>query len=177
MTWTNPFGWHLPLSDAMLADECAYVPLGLPNDERGAPANPAESIAERLIMFAHLAFNIDVWGSKTGRAGRYWEAFGEHIEAATNQPTLAAWWDSLMRDLPGRMLRSTALTHEKNMLIRPRNLPGTWAHDEDVLMVIRMYPLELRDRTRSWAKHRRELRSQAVREAEEHPDLDEGDDT
>lgn len=142
---SNPYGWHLPVTDAMVQDESPYRPLD----------DPAENAAERLVMLAHLSFDSSVWST---RLDRYWAAFGEHVEASTNQPSVSAWWGALMRDLPGTMLRSPLLLHEKNLLCRPAVLPGTAVADEAVLMVLRVNTLELRDRTRLWAKVRRETR-------------------
>ena len=142
----NNFGWNLPLTDLMLNEESPYAPLD----------DPAENIAERLVMLAHLSFDPSVWGGHTGRNGRYWSAFGEHLEAATNNATLAAWWSALMRDLPGTPIRLTRLLHEKNLLCRPTRLPATTVPDEAVLMVLRVHTLDLRDRARVWAKVRRE---------------------
>lgn len=146
---TNPFGWHLPLTDSMLEEESPYAPLD----------DPAGNIAERLVMLAHLSFDSKVWGSQTGRGGRYWAALGEHIEGSTNNPDVASWWGSLMSNLPGVPLRQTMLLHEKNLLCRPTRLPTTQVDDGEVLMVLRTYTLDLRDRTRVWAKTRREHRS------------------
>lgn len=157
---TNPHGWHLPMTDQMLEVESPYRPL----------ADPAESVAERLVMLAHLSFKSSVWST---RLDRYWAAFGEHVEGSTNQPTVAEWWEALMRDLPGDMLRSPLLLHEKNLLCRPAVLPVTPVLDADVLMVLRTHPLEMRDRTRLWAKFRREARVAVA--ADEADDLD-GDD-
>lgn len=142
---SNPYGWHLPLTDAMLEKESPYRPLD----------DPAENVAERLVMLTHLSFDSKVWSP---RLDRYWAAFAEHVEASTNQPSVSAWWGALMRDLPGVMLRSPLLLHEKNLLLRPTVLPGTTATDAAVLMVLRVNTLELRDRTRMWAKVRRETR-------------------
>lgn len=146
---TNIFGWHLPLTDLMLDEESPYAPLD----------DPAENIAERLVMLAHLSFDASVWGGHTGRTGRYWTALGEHIEASTNNASLAGWWSSLMRDLPGVPLRLTTLLHEKNLLCRPTRLPTTQVGDDQVLMVLRVHTLDLRDRVRVWAKVRRETRA------------------
>lgn len=150
----NPHGWTLPLTDSMLTEESPYAPLD----------DPAESIAERLVMLAHLSFNSDVWGSHTGRAKRYWPAFGEHVEASTNNPDVAAWWCTLMSELPGVPLNSPMLLHEKNLLIHPTRLPVTQVEDAEVLMVLRNYALDLRDRARVWVKVRQEIRSAAQAE-------------
>lgn len=141
---TNAFGWPLPVTDDLLAIS-PYMPL----------ADPAENVAERLVILAHLSFDTKVWST---RLDRYWAAFGEHVEASTNQPTVRGWWSALMRDMPGVMLRSPLYLHEKNLLIRPALLPGTSVADADVLRVLREDFLELRDRTRLWAKVRRESR-------------------
>lgn len=150
-TPTNPFGWHLPETDALLATS-PYAPL----------PDPAENIAERLVMLGHLAFNVDVWGANPQRLARYWEGYGERIEGATNVPTVSTWWDRLMRDLSGVPLRSIPLIHEKNLLCRPTALPTTVVTDPAVLTVLRTHTLELRDRARVWARIRREARQETT---------------
>lgn len=145
---TNPYGWPTPVTDEMLSD-ALLAPL----------PTPAESIAERLVMLAHLSFDSSVWGISTGRLGGYWLAFGNRIEVATSEITVATWWETLMRELPGVAIRNPDTLHEKNLLIRPEQLPGVPVPDEDVLTILRTHPLELRDRTRRWAKERRELRA------------------
>lgn len=145
---TNPYGWPTPLTDAMLS-EALLPPL----------PTAAESIAERLAMLAHLCFDSSVWGGSTGRAGQYWVALGNRIESSTNEIAVSTWWEMLMKDLPGVPLRDIDLLHEKNLLIRPEQLPGTQVPDDDVLTVLRTHTLELRDRTRRWAKERRDLRA------------------
>lgn len=152
----NQFGWNLPLTDSMLEEESPYAPLG----------DPASNVAERLVMLAHLSFNSKVWGYHTGRGVRYWTAFGEHVEGSTNNADVASWWGALMTNLPGVPLRATTLLHEKNLLCHPLTLPGTQVEDGDVLAVLRTHTLDLRDRTRVWAKIRREARS-AAKEAME----------
>lgn len=147
MNPTNPYGWPTPITDDMLT-EATLPPL----------PTPAESIAERLVMLAHLSFDVAVWGPRTGRIGSYWVALGNRVHTATNEITVATWWEHLMNNLPGVPLRDLDLLHEKNLLIRPAQLPGTPVDDEDVLTVLRAHTLELRDRTRRWAKERRDLR-------------------
>lgn len=155
---TNPYGWPTPVTDDMLS-EALLAPL----------PTPAESIAERLVMLAHLSFDTSMWGPTSGRLAGYWVAFGNRIEVATSEITVATWWETLMRELPGVPIRDSDTLHEKNLLIRPEQLPGTPVPDEDVLTILRTHPLELRDRTRRWAKERRELRATeaAIRAAEE----------
>lgn len=147
LTPDNPFGWPLPITDAMLRDEL----LGPPLD------TPAESLAERLVMLAHKSFSTQVWGGNTGRLGGYWAAFGDRIEGATRNASLTRWWETTMKTLPGVPLRNVALVHEKNLMIRPRLLSGTPVDDLDVLVVIQQHSAELRDRTRTWASNRRRL--------------------
>lgn len=161
----NPFGWTLPVTDLMLYDESPYVPL----------VDPAQNIAERLVMLAHLCFSNKVWGVHTGRMGRYWDALGEHIEGCANSnPDLASWWGHLMRDLPGEALKHKPLLHEKNLLCRPMSLPGTQVADQDVLMALRTYNYDLRDRARMWAQMRREMRSKARAAIEAEGEVDTG---
>lgn len=147
MTPSNPYGWPTPITDDMLTE--ALLP---------ALPTPAESIAERLVMLAHLAFDTTIWGPGTGRLKTYWTSFGHRIYAATNEITVATWWETLMTELPGVPLRNLDTLHEKNLLIRPEQLPTTPVADEEVLAVLRSHTLELRDRTRRWAKERRDLR-------------------
>lgn len=155
-TYTNPFGWPTPITDDMLAD--SVIP----------PLSTAEeSIAERLVMLAHLAFNVDVWGSATGRHRTYWTAFGNRIDSATTEITVATWWETLMNDLSGLPLRDLDMLNEKNLLIRPSTLPSTPVDDDAVLTVIRTHTLELRDRTRRWAKDRRDIRATEAAVTEE----------
>lgn len=154
--WENPFGWNLPLTDAMLSEEMPYPPLD----------DPAESVAERLFLLLHLSFNATVWGGSSGRVKDYWPAFRNRLETATNMPTLSAWWGESFKTLPGVPLRSIPLLHEKNLLTRPQRLPVTQVDDKRVLLVVRMNAVELADRTRAWAHFRRTLRSERVAEAE-----------
>lgn len=156
---TNPFGWPTPLTDEMLQDSL-LPPL----------PTPEESIAERLVMLAHLSFDSSVWGSNSGRIGQYWTAFGNRIESSTNEIAVATWWEVLMKDLPGVPLRDLDILHEKNLLIRPAMLPSTPVEDDEVLTVLRTHTLELRDRTRRWAKERRDLRAAELSAAEEDED-------
>lgn len=154
---TNAYGWPTPLTDAMLT-ESLLPPL----------PTPEESVAERLVMIAHRCFDPAVWGAGTGRLGTYWTAFGNRVESATNETTVATWWEVLMKDLPGLPVRDLDLLHEKNLLIRPQALPGTPVPDDEVLTILRTHTLELRDRTRRWAKERRDLRAaDAATEEEE----------
>lgn len=141
---TNPYGWNLPLTDDML-DTSPYAPLD----------SPEQNIAERLVMLAHLSYDSKVWGS---RLPRYWGAFAEHVESSTNNPDVASWWGALERSMPLADIRNTMLVHEKNLLCHPTKLPGTPVQDGDVLMVLRTYTSDLKDRTRVWAKVRRDAR-------------------
>jgi hypothetical protein len=143
--WVNQFGWRLPLTDRMLSSESPYAPLDVAE----------QSIAERLMMLAHLTFDTRVWGS---RLDRYWDAFAERVEDAATQPDLASWWTALMRELSKKGLTSTGLLHEKNLLCHPRALPGTPIRDTLVLGVFRSHTIDLRDRTRMWVYTRRQLR-------------------
>lgn len=152
----NPYGWPTPLTDEMLTDSL-LPPL----------PTPEESIAERLVMLAHLTFDASVWGGNTGRISGYWTALGNRVESSTTEITVATWWEVLMKDLPGVALKDIDLLHEKNLLIRPTQLPGTPVDDDEVLTVLRTHTLELRDRTRRWAKERRDLRATEAAIAEE----------
>lgn len=153
---TNAYGWPTPLTDEMLTDSL-LPPL----------PTPEESIAERLVMLAHLCFDSSVWGGNTGRISGYWTALGNRVESSTNEITVATWWEVLMKDLPGLPLKDIDLLHEKNLLIRPAQLPGTPVEDDEVLTVLRTHTLELRDRTRRWAKERRDLRATEAAIAQE----------
>lgn len=157
--WVNPFGWHLPMTDQMLADG-AFVPL----------SEPHESVAERLYMLAHLAFDVKVWGTPE-RSKNYWPAFGDRLDAATTQPDIPGWWNEVMETLPGVPLRRVALLTEKCILMHPATLPGTPVQDMDVLEVIRRCGQDFRDRTRVWAHLRRQRRAEALEalEAEDDP--------
>lgn len=158
-SYTNPYGWPTPLTDAMLT-ESLLLPL----------PSAAESIAERLVMLAHLCFDTSVWGGSTGRVGGYWTALGNRVESSTNEIAVATWWEVLMKDLPGVPLKDIDLLHEKNLLLRPEQLPSTPVSDDEVLTVLRTHTLELRDRTRRWAKERRDLRATEAAIAEEEED-------
>lgn len=149
----NPYGWNLPLTDAMLDDESPYLALD----------DPAQNIAERLTMLVHLGFEPDVWGANSGRLDRYWDAFRERLEGATNQADVAGWWGTVVTDMPCRRL-PVGLTHEKNLLTRPLALPVTPVPDGDVLAVWRIHSHDLRDRCQVWARARRELRAAATEE-------------
>lgn len=142
-TYKNPYGWPLPVTDMMLS-ETTIPPL--PTAE--------ESIAERLAMAAHLSFSTQVWSS---RLPRYWAAFGDRLLSSTNTPTVSQWWETLMVTLPGVPLKNLDLLGEKNLLIRPAQLPNTAVEDEAVLEVLRSNSLELRDRTRKWVADRKAL--------------------
>lgn len=154
---TNPYGWHLPLTDKMIYEESPYAAL----------EEPAQNIAERLVMLAHLGFNQKVWGGQSGRIDRYWPALGERIESATNNPDVSTWWNEVMQEMAGVPLRSPMLMHEKNLLCRPRSLPQTPVEDQEVLAVLRQYTLELRDRARIWVKVRRDMREVVANEEED----------
>lgn len=145
---TNPYGWNLPETD-LLYDTSPYAPL----------PSPAQNIAERLTMLAHLSFNMSVWGSAAGRGDRYWPRFGESLEAAASTVDTASWWRTMMDEMTGVPLRRLPLVHEKNLLCHPTVLPTTSVEDSDVLDVFRAYPIDLRDRCRVWAKVRRDLRT------------------
>lgn len=148
-TLTNPFDWDLPLTDAMLYDESPYEAL----------PDPAQNIAERLTFLVHLGFDVDVWGGNTGRLDRYWDAFRERIESATNQEDVAAWWGMVVADMPCRRMRNLGLIHEKNLLTRPASLYPQPVADADVLAVWRVHSHDLRDRCQVWARARRDLRN------------------
>lgn len=156
---TNQFGWPLPLTDKMLEDESPYASF----------QDPAQNIAERLIMLGHLSFNSAIWSS---RIERYWPGFRERAEAATNNPDVASWWGSFMDQIVGQPLKSSMLLHEKNLLCHPATLPGTQVDDQDVLLVLRQYSLDLTDRCRIWVKTRRELR--ATERVEDTPEEGDG---
>lgn len=144
------YGWYLPKTDAML-NEMPYAPLD----------PPAHNIAERLVLIGHRAFNADVWGSMTGRAERYWPAFGDYLHYATANPDLPTWWAAFMDGIRGVPLRNIALLHEKNLLCHPTKLPGTQVDDQEVLDAIRTYHADLRDRCRVWVRTRRETNEAA----------------
>lgn len=154
---TNQFGWPLPLTDKLLEDESPYASF----------QDPAQNIAERLVMLGHLSFNAAVWSS---RLDRYWIGFRERAEAATNNPDVASWWGSFSDQIVAAPLKSTMLLHEKNLLCHPTTLPGTQVDDQDVLLVLRQYSLDLTDRCRIWVKTRKNLRAQ-----DRVLDTDEGD--
>lgn len=151
----NPFGWPLPETDALLRDH-PEPPL----------TDPAESLAERLFLLAHKSFSMEVWGGASGRLPKYWDAFADRTESATRNPNVARWWDTVMRMLPGVPLRSIALVHEKNLMIRPSTLTPLAVDDQDVLMVIQGNTLELRDRTRVWVSAQQALRAASAPEPE-----------
>ena len=131
----------------MLEDESPYASF----------QDPAQNIAERLVMLGHLAYNASIWSS---RLGRYWPGFSERVEASTNNPDVASWWGAFMDQIVGLPLKSTMLLHEKNLLCHPTTLPGTQVEDQDVLLILRQYPLDLTDRCRIWAKMRRDMKAQ-----------------
>lgn len=158
---TNQFGWPLPLTDHMLENESPYASF----------TDPAQNIAERLIMLGHLSFNSTIWSR---RIDRYWPGFRDRVEDATNCPDVAAWWDRFMSQIVGVPLRSSLLLHEKNLLCHPTTLPGTQVDDQDVLHVLRTYPLDLTDRCRIWVKMRRELKPNEVVDAEFDPSEGDG---
>lgn len=143
----------------MLEDESPYASF----------QDPAQNIAERLIMLGHLSFNSAIWSS---RIERYWPGFRERAEAATNNPDVASWWGSFMDQIVGQPLKSSMLLHEKNLLCHPATLPGTQVDDQDVLLVLRQYSLDLTDRCRIWVKTRRELR--ATERVEDTPEEGDG---
>lgn len=149
---TNPFGWPLPLTDHMLEVESPYAPF----------ADPAENIAERLTMLAHLTFNARVWGGASGRIGRYWPALGEHIETAASNRDIPSWWAALMQEISGEPILLPGLLHEKNYLMHPATLPSTQVPDDAVLDVFRTHTLDLRDRARFWVKTRRAMKEAAL---------------
>ena len=140
----NEFGWFLPLTDHMLNAEMPYPPL----------SDPAQNIAERLVMLAHLSFNSRIWSP---RRDRYWPGFRERAEAATNNPDVATWWGTFIESIEGKPLRKVSLLHEKNLLCHPLTLPGTQVEDQDVLAVFRRYSMDLVDRARVWVSVRRSL--------------------
>ena len=159
---TNPFGWPLPMTDKMLEDESPYASF----------EDPAQNIAERLIMLGHLSFNASVWSSSKGRIERYWPGFRERVEAATNNPDVASWWGTFIDQIAGEPLKSPMLLHEKNLLCHPTTLPGTQVDDQDVLLVLRQYSLDLTDRCRIWVKTRRDMRQAVVEDAEEMEEVE-----
>lgn len=142
----NPFGWDLPMTDRMLYEESPYAPL----------SDPAQNLAERLVMLTHTAYNKTIW---LPRPKRYWEAFGSHVAASANSADLPAFWKSVMEGMGGAPIRSTLLLHEKNLICRPTTLPGTQVEDQEVLTALSVYWMDLRDRARMWVKTRREMRA------------------
>lgn len=144
---TNAFGWPMPLTDRILEDESPYASF----------QDPAQNIAERLILLGHLTYNSAIWSS---RLDRYWPGFRERVEAATNNPDVASWWGSFQQKIGGVAIKNPMLLHEKNLLCHPTTLPGTQVDDQDVLLVLRQYSLDLTDRCRVWVKVRRDLRAQ-----------------
>ncbi len=138
LRWAN-----LPITDHLLSQKTDR-----PLEE------PAESVAERLLILLHLTFNAEVWGSGTGRIKTYWTALGARVESATANPTVAAWWCDAVQAIAGLPIRRPGVLAEKNRLVRPTHLDPPVA-DEDVLDVFRVYTLDLVDRTREWNIDRR----------------------
>lgn len=141
--YANSYGWDLPATDRLL-DESPYRPL----------EDPAENLAERLLMLAHLGFNQEVWGADTGRLGNYWNAYAERIASACNNPTVVTMWDDLIDQLRAVTLRREPLRYEQSLLVRPATLPMTPVADADVLTVIRTQSHDLVNRVRMWVAAR-----------------------
>jgi len=145
----NAWGWELPFTDRLL-DVSPYAPL----------ENPAENIAERLVMLAHISYDASVWGS---RIDRYWEALLERIEGAVNAPDVKTFWQYLNDEMPLQPLRIGQPLHEKNQLVRPTSL-SLPVEDRLVLLALRQYPRDLVDRSRMWNTARRAAASEGAAE-------------
>jgi len=143
----NAFGWDLPFTDSLL-DISPYAPLEAPE----------ESVAERLLMLAHLSYDSAVWGS---RLDRYWDGLLERIEGAVNSPTVKEFWQYLSDEGPLVPLRAGQSLHEKNQLCRPATLSPA-VEDRLVLATFRAYPRDLVDRTRMWNVARRAAKADRV---------------
>lgn len=153
--YLNPYGWHLPITDAML-EESPYLPLD----------DPAQNIAERLVMLAHRSFNTKVWATSPDRIKAYWDGFGARIQGCANKADLVSWWFDLGEQMSLAPFRDALILHEKNLLLHPTKLPTTQVDDQDVLELLRgHYALDIRDRTRLWAKVRRDAREARIAEA------------
>lgn len=140
------------MTDAML-EQSPYAPF----------TDPAQNIAERLVMLTHRTFNAKMWGSASGRAERYWPGMTERLELTSGSvDDLAEWWGLMISEIKGMPLRSTTLLHEKNLLCHPTTLPVTQVKDQDVLLVLQRYTLDLVDRTRIWVRVSREARNAAA---------------
>lgn len=159
--YRNPFGWPTRATDRLLG-ESVYRPLG----------DPAESIAERLVMLAHLGFNADVWAKGPDRLKRYWPGFRERIEDATNSPNVVEMWGRLVSELNALDLRREELRHDRILLCRPKSLPVTPVQDSDVLYVLRAQHHDLVDRTQMWAVERRRAYRTGVQIVDGGNDLD-----
>lgn len=140
-----PYLWStLPLTDAMLA-ESAVAPL----------QGPDESVAERLTFLAHLHFNEDVWGAKTGRLPRYWEALRDYLHVtAISAASCNLWWEEMSASMALTPTRSRFL-QEKLLLTDPSQLKPP-VSDEDVLSVLASHSSTLIDRCRLWRSTRTE---------------------
>lgn len=143
----------LPVTGALL-EASPYPPL----DE------PAQAIAERLVMCAHLAFDEGTW---SGRLSRYWGAFGENLAASANAGSVAEFWCRMRDRMPLAPLSATGgVLHEKNLLCHPRQSLGV--DDEDVLDSLRRLAPDLVDRARVWVRERRRLEGAGVWDAPAH---------
>jgi len=145
-------------SEAQIADDAAAltVPAAWPEGTKeawtGGYATPAEAVAERMLMLAHLTFNADVWGAD--RRSRYWGAFTDAAAGAVLSACLVEWWSKFVSTMGGVPLGDIALVDEKNRLLRPRLLTPP-VEDSQVLRVMDTHAADLVDRTRVWVHNRR----------------------
>src|SRR5690625_2018454 len=115
--------------------------------------NPAENIAERLIILAHLTYNAEVWGKTPERRKRYWKAFLENVEGGANTNRLSVWWKQFRDGMASRPLNNPDYLHEKNLLLDPTHL-STEVEDREVLDILREQAPYLVDRARFWVRTR-----------------------
>ena len=147
---TSRARWGLTTVQGLVA-QSPYLPL----------EDPAEAVAERLLMLAHLTMNRDVWAGE--RLERYWGAFGDAVRGSAMSGTVVDWWCKFVDTMGGVPLGASGLLHEKNLLVRPGLLVPP-VRDSRVLRVLDEWAPDLVDRTRMWVRTRREAAAERVRD-------------
>lgn len=144
----TPARWGLVTVQGLL-DLSPYAPL----------EEPAEAVAERLVILAHLTMNRDVWAGD--RLPRYWGAFTAAVQGAALSGSCVDWWCKFVATMSGVPLGASGLLDEKNRLVRPRLLDPP-VDDMLVLRILDEWAVDLTDRTRMWVRNRRQGAASAV---------------
>lgn len=147
---------ELVVTNGIFATDYPYTPL----------QDPAENLAERLILLTHIPRNRDVWNVSTERRNRYWAAYKENCEGSANTNRVSIWWVLINEGMAITPLIDETYLHEVNLLLNPTAL-SIPVEDQDILQVFRQQTPYLANRVSIWSRARGKALQESKKKEEE----------